>query len=55
MDINQIMSDVYDKENHKNRNVVNKLAFLSMKTQSLIIESDEIRIFSNKELLNNNL
>lgn len=31
MDINQIMSDVYDKENHENRNVVNKLASPQLK------------------------
>ena len=45
MDINQIMSNLYDKENHENRNVLKKLAFPSRKMQSLITKSDEIRIF----------
>ena len=35
MDINQIMSNLYDKENHVNRNILNNLAFLSGKIQSL--------------------
>ena len=43
MDINQIMSNPYDKENHENRNVLNNLAFRSRKIQSLIMKSDEIR------------
>ena len=54
MDINQIMSNLYDKKNHANRNVLNNLAFPSRKIQSLIIESDEISIFSNKSLPNIN-
>ena len=54
MDINQIMSNLYDKENHVNRNVLNNLGFRSRKIQSLIIESDEIIIFSNKGLPNIN-
>ena len=35
MDINQIMSNLYDKENQVNRNILNNLAFLSGKIQSL--------------------
>ena len=54
MDINQIISNLYHKENHVNRNVLNNLAFRSRKIQSLIIESDEISIFSNKVLPNIN-
>ena len=54
MDINQIMSNLYGKENHVNRNVLNNLPFSSRKIQSLIIESDEISNFSNKGLLNVN-
>ena len=50
MDINQIMPNLYDKENHVNRNVLNNLAFPSRKIKSLITESDEISIFSNKGL-----
>ena len=48
MDINQIISNLYDKENHVNKNVLNNLEFPSRKIQSLITESDEISIFSNK-------
>ena len=55
MDINQIMSNLYDKENHVNRNVLNSLVFPSRKIQSLITESDELSIFSNKGLPNINL
>ena len=54
MDINQIMSNLYDKENHVIRNVLNNLAFPSRKIQSLITESDEISIFSNKGVPNIN-
>ena len=54
MDINQIMSNLYDKKNHVTRNILNNLAFPSRKIQSLIIESDEISIFSNKGLPNIN-
>ena len=50
MDINQIMPNLYDKENHVNRNVLNNLAFPSRKIKLLITESDEISIFSNKGL-----
>ena len=52
MDINQITSNSYDKENYLNRNVPNNLAFPTRKIQSLITESDEISIFSNKGLPN---
>ena len=34
MDINQIMSSLYNKESHENMNVLNNLAFPSRKTQS---------------------
>ena len=50
MDINQTMPNLYDKENHVNRNVLNNLAFPSRKIKLLITESDEISIFSNKGL-----
>ena len=49
------MPTLYDKENHVNGNVLNNLASSSRKMQSLIIESDEISIFSNKGLPNINL
>ena len=49
------MPTLYDKENHVNGNVLNNLASPSRKMQSLIIESDEISIFSNKGLPNINL
>ena len=54
MDINQIASNSYDKENYLNRNVPNNLAFPTRKIQSLITESDEISIFSNKGVPNIN-
>ena len=54
MDINEIMSNFYDKGNHVNTNALNSLAFPSRKIQSLIIKSDEISIFSNKGLPNIN-
>ena len=54
MDINQVMSNLYDKENHENRDVPNNLSFPSKKMQLLITESNEIRIFSSKGLPNIN-
>ena len=54
MDVNQIMSNLSNKENHEHTNALINLAFPSRKIQSSIIESDEINVFSNKGLPNIN-
>ena len=36
MDINQTMSNLYVKENHVNRNVLNNVAFSSRKKNTII-------------------